>query len=86
MKETNNKITKRQFVGTVVSNKLPNTVTVRVINSKLNPLYKKVVKQYRKHMAQTDIEGLNIGDKVRIMENRPLSKRKKWYVVEKLDK
>ena len=79
------KLEKRQLVGTVMSNKMGNAVTVRVINKKLHPLYKKVVNKFVKYMAKNDIEGLNVGDRVRIIETRPLSKKIRWIVTEKLD-
>ena len=75
---------KRQLEGVVMTNKMTNAVTVRVINKKLHPLYKKVVKQYRKYMAKNSIEGIEVGDKVRIEETRPMSKSIRWVVIEKL--
>lgn len=89
MKEANktqSEIKKRQLVGTVVSTKMQNAVAIKVVNKKLHPLYKKVVNRFRRYMAQNSIEGLNVGDRVRIVESRPLSRRIRWIVVEKLDK
>lgn len=77
---------KRQLIGTVMSNKMLNTVTIRVINSELHSKYKKVVRKFRKYMAHNEVEGLNVGDKVKIVESRPLSKNVKWIVISKLDK
>ena len=80
------KFNKKQMIGTVMSTKMTNTITVRAINNKLHPIYKKVVKQFKKLMAHNEIEGIKVGDKVRLIESRPLSKNKKWVVVGKLDK
>jgi small subunit ribosomal protein S17 len=77
-------IKKRQLVGTVMSNKMEKSVTVRVINKKLHPLYKKIVKQYKKYMAHNELEDINVGDRVRLIESKPMSKHKRWVLVEKL--
>lgn len=84
IKEKQNK-GKRQLVGQVISNKMMNTVTVKVINSKLHPLYKKVVRQFRRYLADTNNMQFEPGDTVRIMECKPFSKNKTWIVVEKIN-
>lgn len=84
MKESK-KIQKRTLVGTVRSNKMQKAVTVRVINKKLHPLYRKVVKQYRSYMAKNEFENVKVGDQVRITETRPLSKKIRWVVTEVLE-
>lgn len=81
MKPTNKS---KQYIGTVMSDKMTKSVTVRVVKKKLHPLYKKVVQQYRKYMAHNELEGAKTGDRVRIVEARPMSKNKRWVVVEKL--
>ena len=77
---------KHQLVATVMTNKMNKTITVRVINNVLHSKYKKVVKKYRRYMAHNELEGINIGDKVRIIESRPMSKNTKWVVMGKLSK
>lgn len=72
-------------VGIVASDKMTKTVTVRVDRLVKHPLYHKYVKKRKKFMAHDDL-GAKIGDKVRIIETRPLSARKRWRVVEILHK
>lgn len=83
---TNDKTPKRgrrkTFVGVVVSNKMDKTVVVRVEQRVLHPLYKKHVVRRKKFMAHDEHNECQEGDVVRIMETRPLSKRKRWRVVE----
>lgn len=68
-------------VGIVSSDKMDKTVTVRVDRLVKHPVYRKYVKKRKKFMAH-DETGAKIGDKVRIIETRPLSARKRWRVVE----
>ena len=72
-------------VGIVSSDKMTNTVTVRVDRVVKHPIYRKYIKRRKKFMAH-DETGAGIGDKVRIMETRPLSARKRWRVVEIIQK
>ena len=67
--------------GVVVSNKMDKTVTIRVETTLTHPLYKKVVKRAKKYYAHTETP-LEIGTTVKIMSTRPLSKLKRWRVVE----
>ena len=67
--------------GTVVSDKMDKTVVVAVIDSVKHPLYKKIVKRTVKFKAHDEENSCGIGDKVLIMETRPLSKEKRWRVV-----
>lgn len=69
-------------VGTVTSDKMQKTVVVRVDRLVKHRVYKRYVKRRSKFMAHNEIEGLSIGDQVRIVETRPLSSRKRWRVVE----
>ncbi|MGB5013292.1 MAG: 30S ribosomal protein S17 [Pyrinomonadaceae bacterium] len=69
----------------VSSDKMTKTVTVRVDRLVKHPVYRKYVKKRKKFMAH-DETGAKIGDKVRIIETRPLSARKRWRVVEILHK
>jgi len=73
-------------VGTVTSDKMQKTIVVRVDRLVKHPIYKRYVRKRAKFMAHNDIEGVTIGDQVRIVETRPLSKRKRWRVVEVLRK
>jgi small subunit ribosomal protein S17 len=75
---------KRILVGTVVSDKMDKTVVVRVDRMYQDPTYKKYVRRYTKFMAHDEDNGCVVGDKVRIVEHRPLSKQKRWKVQAKL--
>ena len=72
-------------VGIVVSNKMEKTVVVAIEDNVKHPLYGKIVKRTLKLHAQDDIN-CGEGDKVKIMETRPLSKTKRWRVVEIVEK
>lgn len=72
-------------VGVVASDKMDKTVTVRVDRLVKHPMYRKYVKRRKKFMAHDEL-GATIGDKVRIVETRPLSARKRWRVVEIIQK
>lgn len=72
--------------GLVVSDKMDKTVVVAVVDSVRHPLYKKIVKRTVKFKAHDEANSCGIGDKVLIMETRPLSKDKRWRVVEILEK
>lgn len=75
--------TKRQVkVGRVVSNKMDKTVVVRVDYLKPHPLYRKIIRRTSKFHAHDEDNACQIGDIVRIEETRPLSKTKRWRVVE----
>ena len=76
------KVHKRaEKIGIVSSDKMMKTVTVRVDRLVKHPVYRKYVKKRKKFMAHDDL-GAKIGDKVKIVETRPLSARKRWRVVE----
>ena len=70
---------RKRLVGTVVSDKMEKTVVVAIENRKMHPVYHKVVSSTRKVMAH-DETGAGIGALVRIVQSRPLSKRKRWVV------
>ena len=72
--------------GVVVSNKMDKTVVVAIAERTKHPLYKKIVKRTIKFMAHDENNECNVGDKVRIMETRPLSRHKNWRVVEVIEK
>jgi small subunit ribosomal protein S17 len=71
---------RRTLVGKVVSNKMDKTVVVRVERMVQDPRYKKYVRRYSKFMAHDENNACAVGDQVRIIEHRPLSKMKRWKV------
>ena len=73
---------KQTFAGVVVSNKMQKTVVVNVVFKKPHPIYKKLVKRDRKIKADSGSNSLKIGDRVRVMATRPISKDKHFRVVE----
>jgi small subunit ribosomal protein S17 len=73
-------------MGRVVSNKMDKTVVVTVESYRPHPLYKKQVRRIKKFKAHDEQNSCNIGDVVRIEETRPLSKEKRWRVVEIVSK
>lgn len=73
-------------VGRVVSDKMDKTAVVAVIDNVRHPLYKKIVKRTVKLKVHDEANGCSIGDKVQIMETRPLSKDKRWRIVSVLEK
>jgi len=72
--------------GKVVSDKMDKTVVVAIEYSIKHPLYKKVVRKTYKLKAHDENNQCSIGDRVKVMETRPLSKEKRWRVVEIVDK
>lgn len=72
--------------GMVVSDKMDKTVVVAVIDNVRHPLYKKIVKRTVKFKAHDEQNACGIGDTVIIMETRPISKDKRWRVVEIIEK
>ena len=73
-------------IGKVLSNKMDKTIVVAVENNVKHPLYKKIIKRTYKLKAHDENNECNIGDKVRVMETRPLSKEKRWRLVSILEK
>lgn len=73
-------------VGTVVSDKMDKTIVVTVETRKPHPLYGKIVRRSKKYKAHDEENQCNVGDMVRIMETRPLSRTKRWRLVEVLEK
>ena len=78
--------TRRQLQGVVVSDKMDKTITVRIDTKKTHPLYGKRVKYSKKFKAHDENNECQIGDTVKIVETRPLSKDKCWRVVEILER
>jgi small subunit ribosomal protein S17 len=73
-------------VGRVVSDKMDKTIVVAVIDHIRHPLYGKIVKRTYKLKAHDENNECGIGDRVRVMETRPLSKEKRWRLVEIIEK
>ena len=83
MKERN---LRKVMTGTVVSNKMDKTIVVAVETSVKHPIYGKIVKRTYKLKAHDEENQCQIGDKVKVMETRPLSKDKRWRLVEVVEK
>ena len=73
-------------VGTVVSNKMDKTIVVAIKDNVQHPLYKKIIKKTVKLKAHDEKNECGIGDRVKVMETRPLSKDKRWRLVSILEK
>ena len=73
-------------IGMVVSNKMDKTISVAIERKVAHPVYKKYFKKTTKLMAHDEKKECNIGDKVKIMETRPLSSKKRWRLVEIIEK
>ena len=77
---------RKQRTGIVVSDKTDKTIVVKVERQYSHPLYRKVVKQTKKFHVHDEQNKAREGDKVKIQETRPLSKKKQWFLVEILNK
>lgn len=77
---------RKSRIGVVTSNKADKTITVDVERKVMHPLYGKFMKKNKKFLAHDAENTCNIGDTVRITETRPLSKRKKWRLVEVIER
>ena len=73
-------------VGKVVSDKMDKTIVVAVVDNVKHPLYNKIIKRTRKLKAHDEENTCKIGDRVRVMETRHLSKDKRWRLVEVIEK
>lgn len=73
-------------VGKVVSDKMDKTIVVAITDNVKHPLYGKIMRRTHKLKAHDENNDCNIGDRVRIMETRPLSKDKRWRLVEIIDR
>lgn len=73
---------RKQKTGVVVSSKMDKTIAVQVERRLMHPIYGKFVKRSKKFFAHDEENTCNVGDLVRIMETRPLSKNKRWRLVE----
>ncbi len=81
-----NRNLRKTRVGLVTSNKMDKTIVVAISEHIKHPLYKKFIKRTVKFKAHDENNECNIGDRVRVMETRPLSKDKRWRLVEIIEK
>ena len=81
-----NENVKRELIGVVVSDKADKTITVKVETYKKDPIYKKRVKYSKKYTAHDEENQAKVGDKVRLVATRPLSKTKRYELVEIVEK
>jgi len=77
---------RKERVGVVVSNKMDKSITIAVETKVKHPMYGKFIKKTAKFMAHDEKNDCNIGDTVKIMETRPLSKNKNWRLVEVIER
>ena len=77
---------RKERIGVVVSNKMENTIVVAVARKVKHPIYGKFVNKTKKYHAHDEKNECEIGDTVRLMETRPLSKTKRWRLVEIIEK
>lgn len=77
---------RKQRTGLVVSDKMDKTIVVAVVDNVKHPVYKKIIKRTYKLKAHDENNQCKIGDRVKVMETRPLSKDKRWRLVEIIEK
>ena len=77
---------KKQIVGVVTSNKMDKSISVKVERRIKHPIYGKYVRKTKKFLAHDEKNECNEGDTVRIVESRPLSRRKRWSLIEIVDR
>ena len=73
-------------IGKVVSDKMDKTIVIAVVDNVKHPLYNKIIKRTHKLKVHDEKNECNIGDRVKVMETRPLSKDKRWRLVEIIDR
>ncbi|MGI6603644.1 MAG: 30S ribosomal protein S17 [bacterium] len=78
--------TRKTRIGTVVSDKMDKTVVVEVLNTVQHPLYKRTIRRTSRLKAHDADNSCSVGDRVRVSSTRPLSKDKRWRVVEIIEK
>lgn len=76
----------RKLIGRIRSDKMDKTVVVEVMRYKMDPVYKKYVKERRRYKAHDETNEYKTGDRVEIIEHRPLSKEKRWKVSRLIDR
>ena len=79
-------VKKKELVGEVVSDKMDKTIVVQVERRVQHPRYKKVITKYKKFYVHDEKSEAGVGDRVRIVESRPLSKLKRWALVQVVEK
>lgn len=84
--QATNESKKRELVGEVISDKMDKTIVVEVARRVRHPRYQKVMMLYKKFYAHDEKSEAGVGDKVRIIESRPLSKLKRWRLVQVVEK
>ncbi len=84
--EENKRNLRKTRIGVVTSNKMEKTIAVTIARTKRHPIYGKPLKRTKKFLAHDENNDCGIGDTVKIMETRPLSKTKRWRLVEILEK
>ncbi len=77
---------RKELVGEVVSDKMDKTIVVEVARRVQHPRYKKVITKYKKFYAHDENRAAGVGDRVRIVESRPLSRLKRWTLAEIIEK
>ncbi|HDR89127.1 MAG: 30S ribosomal protein S17 [Bacteroidales bacterium] len=77
---------RKERIGVVISNKMDKTIVIAVNRKMKHPIYGKFVKKTTRFMAHDEENTCNVGDTVRIMETRPLSKNKNWRLVEIIER
>ena len=82
MERSNRKV----YRGVVVSDKMDKTIVVAIADRVAHPLYNKIVKRTYKLKAHDELNDAHVGDKVKVMETRPLSKDKRWRLVEVIER
>lgn len=86
MSQTSARKSRKQRVGIVVSDRMDRSITVAVDRQIKHPIYGKFITKTTKHMVHDEENNAKNGDLVRIMETRPLSKRKRWRLVEVIER
>jgi len=86
MTKTKNKSGKKEFIGVVKSDKMDKTIVVSIETLTLHPLYKKYVKKVKKVKAHDEKQDAKMGDRVRVIECRPISREKSWKLVEIIER
>ena len=84
--QTAKKSGKKEFIGLVKSDKMEKTIVVSIDTLKLHPLYKKYVKRSKKVKAHDEKNEAKMGDRVRVIECKPISKEKCWTLVEIIER
>ncbi|AHH03482.1 SSU ribosomal protein S17P [Borrelia nietonii YOR] len=77
---------KKELIGKVVSDKMSKTIVVEIVQRKMHPIYHKYLRVSKRVKAHDEREESRLGDKVRIIESRPISKEKRWMLGEILER